>query len=115
MEYPSSADGRVHSDIPSLLARDIHNSPTDSYVPPPSPSFGQPHQQRSSHRQEAGLQPQRFSTKHMRHSRVNDYPETQFKRAQMTDHHVYFVLQNKLLYCSTVTGHNTSYDIKTHT
>ena len=41
VEYPLLADGRAHSDVPSSLARDIHNSPMANYVPPPSPSFGQ--------------------------------------------------------------------------
>ena len=48
-----------------------------------------------------------ISAKHMKRSRVKYYPETQFKRAQMADHHMYLVLQYKLLYWYTVTVHNT--------
>lgn len=103
VKYPSLADGCAYSDVPELLARyHSHNSPMANYIPPPSPSFGQVKSSLINKDNLIGYRPAfdlRFSAKHMKHSRVNDYPETQFKRAQMADHHMYFVLQYKLPYC----------------
>ena len=87
MEYPSLADGCAHRDIPSMLTRDIYNSPMADYIPPPSPSFGEV-ETSLIHKDNFRWNRTAFNLKDSlqntsKHKRVYHYPEAQFKRAQM--------------------------------